>query len=173
MNYEDIRSSIRNGDILGYHGTAIFSKLIELFTGKKDAQAWSHIAVFYWDGPGLWLAQEYEGVGFGCYPASQLIAKFIKERGQCFLGRAPEMVENNPDGIRNVLSTYRTTPKLRPYGYGSLAKILFDDREDPDKAQAVCSIFAQQAWEACGYKFMRLFAPEDFKTVVTETIAIT
>jgi hypothetical protein len=172
MKYEDLRSTIRTGDVLGYHGTEWTGRIIEFLTGKKDPTAWSHVALFYWNSLGLWLAQEYEGVGFGCYPASQLIGKFIREHGTCYLGRAPESVTGRAGSVLNFIAKYRVTPSLRPYGYGTLLRVLLDERTNPDNVQAVCSVFDQQAWEACGYVFPRLFAPEDFKTVVTEVVTI-
>jgi len=163
---------VRTGDILGYHGVSWLSKTIEFFTGRRDQLAWSHVAVFYWDGAGLWVAQEYEGVGFTCQPASQLIGKLLAEHGNCYWGAAPVFITDNSRGILELISTYRVTPQLRPYGYGSLVRILFGGSLDPSSVQAVCSIFAQQAWERCGYKFSRLFAPEDFKRVITNINSI-
>lgn len=172
MKYEDLRSRIRTGDILGFHGTTLLSRTIELLTGKKDLDSWSHVGVFYWDGPGLWVAQEYEGTGFGCYPASQLIGRFMAERGVCFWGAAPRSVEENTVGVAELIATYRVTPSLRPYGYGSLLKVLFDEHVDPNSVQAVCSIFAQQTWERCGYTFSKLMSPEDFKPLLTDITVI-
>jgi hypothetical protein len=172
MKYEDLRSTIRTGDLLACHGREWTSDIIEFFTGKSDKTSWSHMALFYWSGDGLWIAQEYEGVGFGCYPASQLIASFIKEKSTCYLAAAPAQITDNSPKILNFIQTYRVTPHLKPYGYGSLIRILLDDKTDPDSVQAVCSIFDQQSWEACGYKFNRLFAPEDFKSVVTNIVEI-
>lgn len=177
MKYESLRDTIKTGDVLGYHGTAWTSRLVEFFKGnlggKKDPTAWSHVALFYWYGDGLWLAQEYEGVGFGCFPASTLIGQFIQERGTCYLGRAPQSVADKAStAVPAFIAKYRVTPRLRPYGYGSLFRILLGEKKDPDDVQAVCSIFDQQAWEECGYKFPGLFAPEDFKTVVTDITVI-
>jgi hypothetical protein len=166
MRYEDLRDQIRTGDLLGYHGTGCFSWVIEKLTGNHDPQSWSHVGVFYWNGPGLWIAQEYEGVGFGCYPASTLIGKFLKERGDCYLGQAPDFITEKSAGVLDLIATYRATPRLRPYGYGSLVRVLLEDAVSPLSVQAVCSTFVQQAWERCGYTFSHLFTPEDFKRVV-------
>ena len=176
MKYEDARLLIKTGDILGCHGTSFVSNVIGFFTGNADKTCWTHVGVFFWQGDGLWIAQEYEGTGFGCYPASQLIGQFVKEKSVCYWGKAPESIEAQPDQITSLISTYRVTPKLQPYGYGSLVKILFDEEngvcEDPSKVQAVCSIFAQQAWQKCGYVFPRLYAPEDFKGIVRDITAL-
>lgn len=176
MRYEEIRDQIRTGDILACHGVATISKIIEATTCHHDPEAWSHVGLFVWVGQGLFLAQEYEGEGFGIYPASQLIAKFQAAGSSCSVGRAPKLVVDNSSAIFALIETYRTTPHLRPYGYGSLLRILVDKElhrdEDPAKVQAVCSIFDQQAWEKCGFTFARLFAPEDFKTVVEGIIPI-
>lgn len=176
MLYEDIRSEIQTGDVFGYHGTKWTSRIIEFFKGSnsgiKDPDPWSHVGLFYWSGDGLWIAQEYEGTGFGCYPASQLITSFLAAKGKCYWGKAPYEISSKPQDIIDLISTYRVTPSLQPYGYGTLIRILLGERGNPNDFQAVCSTFDQQAWEKCGYTFNRLFAPEDFKSVVNRITSI-
>lgn len=172
MTYENLRSTIKTGDLLGCHGRNWTDLFIDLFTSKGDPTAWTHVGVFYWDSQGLWIAQEYEGTGFGCYPASQLIGKFMNQKADCFLGRAPLSISDDYRAVTDLLTTWRRSPSLHPYGYGTLLRILDDPKEDPDSVPAVCSTFAQEAWEATGFKFAKLFAPEDFKAVVTEIVPI-
>jgi hypothetical protein len=143
------------------------SKVIEGFTGPD-----SHIAVFFWIGDGLFIAQEYEGVGFQVLPASQEIAAYDK----CFLGIAPSIVRLNTDGVLDCISKYRVTPSLQPYGYATLAKVLLAHQTgikiSPNSVQGVCSTFAQQVWESAGYKFETLADPSDFEGFCAGIVSI-
>jgi hypothetical protein len=158
MRYEDLRPQIKTGDVLICRGKTLVSKLIETFTGPD-----SHIAVFFWISDGLFIAQEYEGIGFQILPASQEIGCY----DECYLGIAPAEVRGNSQGVLDCISKYRVTPSLQPYGYATLAKILIAHQTgigiDPDSVQAVCSIFAQQCWKDCGYTFETLADPSDFE----------
>lgn len=159
MKYDDIRNQIQTGDLLLCDGNGIVSEIIESATEGR----FSHVAVFFWLGEGLFIAEEWQGVGFQIMPASQKISMVD---GKCYWGVAPAVVRENPFGVTDCIDTYRVTPKLQPYGYGTLAEVLLAHQLgvdiSPDSVQAVCSVFAQQCWERCGYVFETLADPSDF-----------
>jgi hypothetical protein len=167
MKYEDLRPQIQTGDVLLCRGNSFVSKAIEGFTGPD-----SHIAVFVWIGDGLFIAQEYEGVGFQVLPASQEIACYDK----CFLGIAPSPIRGNNKPMLDCISKYRVTPSLQPYGYATLAKVLLAHQTgieiSPDSVQGVCSTFAQQVWMSAGYQFETLADPSDFEIFCAGIVAI-
>ncbi len=160
MKYEDLRPQIKTGDLLLCTGKTFVSEVIERLTGGR----FSHVAVFFWMGDGLFIAQEYEGVGFQILPASQEISCY----DECYLGIAPAIVRQNPSGVEECISTYRKTPSLQSYGYGTLITTLIAHQTgihiDPCNVQAVCSTFAQQCWEKTGYTFDTLADPSDFES---------
>src|ERR1700722_17477820 len=131
QSYESLRSLFKTGDILGVRGHSFFSDSIELLTGKHDPLAISHVGVAYWQNDGLWLTQELQGQGFTCSPMSQTVESFLESGDKCFWLQAPDSVRTQADHIVKVISTYRVTKSLDHYGYGTLPRVLIDEKINP------------------------------------------
>ena len=161
MNYSDLRSQIKTGDYGLCHGTQFMSKCIEWVSGP-----FSHVFKFMWFGDGLWVAEEWEGVGFQIVPASQKLAYYWDMGGIVKLGVAPASVRANPQIGMDFISTYRTNKSLDPYGgaktFLEIAASKLGQDYDPTKVQAVCSVFCQQYDMQYGLHFDTLFTPSDF-----------
>jgi hypothetical protein len=176
QTYESVRSLIKTGDILGVRGHSFFSDSIELLTGKHDPLAISHVGVAYWSDKGLWLAEELQGKGFTCSPMSQSVEAFLESGDKCFWLQSPTSVTSNQDAVYKLISTYRVKKSLDHYGYGTLPRVLVDEKINPTKIQSqeVCSTFAQECWESTGYVFKptRLIPPQGFKSLVQGIVEI-
>jgi len=163
MNYSDLRSQIRTGDYGLCHGTQPTSKCIEWVSGP-----FSHVFKFIWFGDGLWVAEEWEGVGFQLIPASQKLDYYwnMNPGGIVKWGKAPDFIRGYPGTGEDFIHTYRTNKALDPYGGAktfleiAVSKLGIDF--DPMKVQAVCSVFCQQYDMQYGLHFDSLFTPSDF-----------
>jgi len=169
VKYEELRDQIKTGDLLLVDGNGFVSDVIEKVTGGR----FSHVAVIFRLGDGLFIAEEWEGIGFQIMPLSQKLAQVD---GRPFLGIAPEVVRANPGAVMAEIGEYRATPSLQPYGYGTLVKVAAADdlgaKIDPEKVQAVCSVFAERCYIRAGLKFPSLLSPSDFDEVVAGTVPI-
>lgn len=169
MNYEELRPQIKTGDLLLVDGTGIISDIIEAFTEGR----FSHVAVIFQMGEGLFIAEEWQGVGFQIMPLSQKLAEVA---GKAYLGVAPAIVRANPGKVLAEISEYRVTPSLQPYGYGTLGKVLaahqFGQKFDPEEVQAVCSVFAERCYVRAGMAFSSLLDPSDFDTICVGVVQI-
>ena len=166
MKYSDLRDQIRTGDLMLVEGTRLASEIIEHFTGGR----FSHVGVFWRDtSGGVWVAEEIEEVGYHCIPASSALAE---QSGPVYLGVAPVPVRQQPEKVMEVVQKFRSDKSLQPYGWITLPKVLvahFGAHIDPERVQAVCSVFAQRTWMNCGMKFETLADPSDFDGLVAGT----
>ena len=156
--YEILRKQVKNGDILLVRG----NKFVRVLT----AGSYSHVAVLVWmpgDG-GLWVYEFVEGKGFNPQPASQW---FAQRQGQLlYYGIAPETVRSNPEAVYQAAVRYRHgKPVKRWYGWLSFPAIWVSKLINCRLPVwlKVCSTYAQEVWEAAGYKgFDTTADPETF-----------
>jgi hypothetical protein len=69
MKYAEARSLIRDGDVLAFRGTRLFSKIIKLWTRSRV----SHVGVACWMHGRLTVVEALEGVGVRVFPLSRYI----------------------------------------------------------------------------------------------------
>ena len=166
MKYSDLRDQIQTGDLMLIEGERFASRVIEVFTRGR----FSHVGVFWRDtAGGVWIAEEIESIGYHCVPASSALSE---QSGDVYLGVAPAPVRQQPDKVMEVVQKFRSDKNLQPYGWITLPRVLaahFGAHIDPEKVQAVCSIFAQRCYMACGIKFETLCDPSDFDGLVAGT----
>ena len=167
MQYSDLRPQIKTGDLMLVEGIRLASEIIEDVTGGR----FSHVGVFYTDSAGgVWVAEEIETIGYHCIPASSALAE---QAGPVYLGIAPVPVRQQPEKVLEVVQKFRSDKSLQPYGWITLPEVLvahcLGTKFDPERVQAVCSIFAQRTWMACGMKFETLETPSDFDGLVAGT----
>lgn len=164
MTYLEMRHVARTGDTLLVRG----NRLVRIFS----AESYSHVAVLVWmpgadgasRGGGLWVFEFVEGEGYQSMPASQW---FSLRKGQMiFHGAAPSLIRHEREAVFAAATRYRTAnPIRRWYGWLSLLTVWASQivrRRLPVWAK-VCSTFAQEVWEAAGWKgFTRTADPGDF-----------
>ncbi|WP_027714913.1 hypothetical protein [Desulfuromonas sp. TF] len=164
MTYESMRMTARTGDVLLVRG----NRFVRIFS----AESVSHVAVLVWmpgpkgefRGGGLWVFEFVEGEGYQSMPASQW---FERRKGQMiFHGVAPDVVRAAREGVYKAATRYRTEKGIRRwYGWLSLVTVWASQiirRPIPVWAK-VCSTFAQEVWEAAGFReFERTADPGDF-----------
>lgn len=173
MNYLALRSQIKTGDYGLCRGTQVMSKCIEWASGP-----FSHVFKFLWIGDGLFVVEEWEGVGFQIVPASQKLDYYwgMNPAGVVKWGKAPDSIRDNPQVGTDFISTYRINKSLDPYGgaktFLQIAESKLGIGFDPMKVQAVCSVFCQQYDMQYGLHFDSLFTPSDFIKIATDLTLI-
>lgn len=146
MTYNEARLSIKTGDVALVKGL----RSIRVATGES----YSHVGLFVWiEGPGLWVYEFVEGIGFHALPASQW---FRQRAGQIiYWGEAPALVRDNGPMVSAAAVDYRTgRPITRWYGWLSLPVIWLSQvlNQRLPVWLRVCSTYVQECWEAAGYK---------------------
>lgn len=169
MTYEVMRSLARNGDVLLCRTERM--GFIRIATGESV----QHVAVLIWLIDGLWVFEFVENVGFQAMPASQWFDGRTNQT--IFFGIAPEEVRGKPEVFeaavryRNVKFNEKSRwERFKTLGYGwvSLLKVWASQVTGKRVAvvQKVCSTFAQEIWEAPGYKgFVDTADPGNFTTL--------
>lgn len=71
MLYSEVRDDIKNGDLLAFRGTALFSRLIKAWTHSRT----SHVGIACWMHGRLTVIEAMEGVGVRVYPMSMRLGK--------------------------------------------------------------------------------------------------
>lgn len=165
MTYNELRDSIKTGDVLLLEGRHFFSRIVRVFTGQQA----SHVALFVWLDDGLWIAEMLTSSGYTLTPASDRIPQISD---QMYLGVAPAVVRDGASAAKSVVMKYRERGKR--YGFYSLLKVWWAQlwQSRPDTEQRVCSTFVQEVWEACGFKFNQLADPGDFFRLCEYTIPV-
>ena len=69
MKYAEVRLLVRDGDVLAFRGTRLFSKIIKLWTRSRV----SHVGVACWMHGRLTVVEALEGVGVRVFPLSRYI----------------------------------------------------------------------------------------------------
>ncbi len=166
MNYTEMYGQIQTGDLLLCHGDNWISDVIQDVTDGP----FSHVAVLYLKDGQVWIAEEWEGVGFQTMPALDKIKTYGQSK--CSWGVAPTAVRINPGGVMKVIEEYQDNPSLHAYEYGDLLKVgvsdMFGIKFDlsKDTGGGVCSVLGARAWSNCGIIFPSLPSPNDFRKLV-------
>ncbi len=151
--YEQVRSGIRDGDVVLCKSRSPIAVAIRVLTGES----YNHVGLFVWMGDSLYIAEMRELVGFRLVPASQWMAG---RKGEVMLGEAPQPVRGHVHILLEVMRTRYENPR---YGYWELAKVWWSQlRNRPGRGAFVCSTFVQHLWQVAGFgHFKRLADPGD------------
>jgi len=142
MTYEEIRPTIRSGDIVLVKSRGFWAKMIRFFTGES----YSHVAMFLTSTAGVFIVEMREKKGWQMMPASQ----WMKENEQFFLfyGICPEDA-NRGNACHEYYALHQRAKK---YSYITLIKIWLSQMFNVKlSGNLVCSTFVQGSWEHCGY----------------------
>jgi hypothetical protein len=149
MTYQELRKIVETGSVVGADSGTWFAKVIKKFTKEE----FSHVAMFIWQGDGLWIYEFVEGEGYQCMPASQW---FKKREGQTlYVGKGPEKVQTcDPKIMIDAAQDFREE-KSQHYGLLSLFTVLVAQivKKDIPTYFKVCSTFVQYVWEMAGVDF--------------------
>ena len=69
MRYAEVRNLVRDGDIIAFRGTRMFSRIIKLWTRSRV----SHVGIACWMHSRLTVVEALEGVGVTVYPLRRYI----------------------------------------------------------------------------------------------------
>jgi hypothetical protein len=168
MEYAQLRQQAQDGDVLLVEGKALISRFIRAFSGESI----SHVAMLFWIGTGLFVAEFIEGddTPYNIVPASQW---FDQYKGiQVLFGMAPAMVRGKA-GVMATVEQFRATKKPK-YGWWTFPVILLAQwtNKDYKVGGKVCSTFVEAAWSACGYKFSRTPDPGDYIAMCQLTMPV-
>ena len=83
VSYEQLRHTIRNGDLLFCGGNFAFSKIIRYLSGQSKV---SHVGIVYWWNERLMLLESVETDGVRIVPVSQYVENY-ENRGAAYNGR--------------------------------------------------------------------------------------
>ena len=177
LNYANIRSQIRSGDLLMCSGNSMFSDLIKVATGS----IWSHIGFIRHDKEidRLLVYESVESIGVRCVPLSFYLHNY-DGKGKPYNGR---MIIARHDDIEkaHIENLARSAVDLLGHQYGAmdilkitarigLGKIITgNDCKLPERArdhEYICSEYVYECYKSIGlyinYDCRGFVAPADF-----------
>lgn len=155
-NYEDIRSSLKTGDLVFCSGNYYFSKVIQYFTKS----VWSHVGVIYKDeqlGRVLILESEV-GIGVRLAPVS----KYLKDyhgRNKPYKGNIVVANINPPVDVKQVNNaiSFGLDELTKPYDNFEIlrimVRILFRITRRTRDRKYICSELIDACYHKAGLKF--------------------
>jgi hypothetical protein len=166
--YQELRDTIRTGDILGVKGRDPISIVIRSVTGESL----NHVAVFVWLDDGLWIAEMNSKTNFTMAPASDYVAR---KKGSLFVIYMPEADQMAMK--QEILRTRaRDSNKAVRYSFTTLGKVFVSQVirfNIYERVGKVCSTFAQHVRKIGGHDLTSLpMDPGDFMHVATRIVPI-
>jgi uncharacterized protein YycO len=154
--YEDIRSSLKTGDIFFSSGSYLFSGIIQ----KLTKSAWSHVAIVYVDKDlGRVLVLEAEPmIGIRLIPLSKYLKNYKDDnksyKGQVFIASVNEKIEQ--DSLNKGIS-FGLDELTRPYDNWEIIRImlriLFRMGKPERNRQYICSELVRACFKKSGIDF--------------------
>ena len=158
MEYAQIRSQIKTGDIIAIHGRGLFPTLIravQKISGLGDLASITHVGVAWWIEGRLYIV-EMDGLYNVLRPLSHHIQK--REKISIFLCPVP---------VHAMVAQFESvTMKMFVYGLSDLVKIglrmlfKYSNAKDRDERNLVCSTFVSRWLQQAGWKI-----PEQFPSM--------
>ncbi len=164
LPYADVRTSLRDGTVLLFRGTGLFSRLIQ----AKGRAPYSHAALLAWWGHRLMVVESREGAGVRAIPLSTVLEEGHDVEAWDVVGLSPLGDERRAavgEAISWLSTRYgwRTILRIglaallvplawiRPIGAlrARWSRPLRDSRGRPTSG-LICSELVARAWEAAG-----------------------
>ena len=150
MKYDEFRIIAKTGGLLGAHGHGIIGTIIRVATGESL----QHVAILFWEGDGLFVAEFIEGTGFQIMAASQWVKK--RKKYIIYYGYPPEEVLNNQELVKKLIYSIRDDDNAfkRNYNYWELPIVWFANifGHSVSSLGGVCSSFVGRIYDKCGVK---------------------
>lgn len=175
--YQNVRSEIRNGDIMLCSGGYMFSKLIQKATGS----CWSHVAfVLRLDEiDRVMVLESIEGKGVRTVPLSEYVENFEGTGkgygGRVAIARHEEFDAKATTGNLKVMSQFAVDRFAYPYDEEEIARITarivgsflgFDEGEIKRDQEYICSEYVYECYKRLDinvqYDGRGFVAPADF-----------
>ncbi len=167
VSYEEIRGSLRTGDIVFCSGTYFFSKAIRLFTKS----VWSHVGIIYRDDflDRIFILESETLIGVRLAPLSKYLKDYHGRRrpyrGRMFVARLePDVAEE----VQKKAISYGMDQLTKPYDNWEILRIAFRiafgiGRKSRDR-KYICSELVYEAFHKAGVEFSyhnRSISPDD------------
>jgi cell wall-associated NlpC family hydrolase len=167
VSYDDIRSSLRTGDIVFCSGTYFFSKAIRLVTKS----VWSHVGMIYRDDflDRIFILESETMIGVRIAPLSKYLKDYHGRRkpyrGRMFVARLEPEVP--PEAMKKAVS-FGMDQLTKPYDNWEILRVairilLGVGRKSRDR-KYICSELVYEAFHKAGIEFQysnRSISPDD------------
>lgn len=167
VSYEEIRSSLRTGDLVFCSGTYFFSKLIRVFTKS----VWSHVGIIYRDDflDRIFILESETLIGVRIAPLSKYLKDYHGRRrpyrGRMFVAQlSPPVAET----VMKRAISFGMDQLTKPYDNWEILRIAFRiafgiGRKSRDR-KYICSELVYEAFHKAGVEFPynnRSISPDD------------
>lgn len=167
VSYDEIRSSLRTGDIVFCSGTYFFSKAIRLFTKS----VWSHVGIIYRDDflDRIFILESETMIGVRIAPLSKYLKDYHGRRrpyrGRMFVAELEPAVD--PEAMKKAVS-FGMDQLTKPYDNWEILRIAIRiafgiGRKSRDR-KYICSELVYEAFHKAGIEFPyknRSISPDD------------
>jgi cell wall-associated NlpC family hydrolase len=167
LSYDQVRSTLRSGDLVFCSGSYLFSGLIQKFTGS----VWSHVGVIYRDEAleRVFVLESETGVGVRLVPVSKYLRDYHGRRrpyrGQIVVGRLQPAADAGQ--VRKAVS--RGMDLLtKPYDNWEIlriaVRIAFRITRGTRDRKFICSELVEECYRSAGVRFERpdnYISPDD------------
>ena len=165
--YDDVRATLRSGDLVFCSGSYLFSGLIQRFTKS----VWSHVGIVYRDEKlkRVFILESETGVGVRIVPVSKYLRDYHGRRrpyrGQIVVARVHP--EPSDDKVCEALS-FGMDLLTKPYDnveiFRIAARIAFRIGRRTQDRKFICSELVDECYRAAGVRFARsdnFISPQD------------
>jgi cell wall-associated NlpC family hydrolase len=167
LPYEQVRSTLRSGDLVFCSGSYLFSGLIQRFTGS----VWSHVGVIYRDEAleRVFVLESETGVGVRVAPVSKYLRDYHGRRrpyrGQIMIGRLQPAADELQ--VKKAIS-HGLDLLTKPYDNWEILRIAlriaFKVTRGTRDRKYICSELVEECYRTAGVRFTRpdnYISPDD------------